>query len=76
MVGGEANVKTSRQFALKDHQIAQLVNNLTKIAREYHGAQQLRERIAREVLDTLTTNEIPRQQENGTQQTDQSEASP
>ena len=33
--------------ALKDHQIRELVNQLRDIAIEYHGAQQLRERIAR-----------------------------
>lgn len=30
----------------KDHEIRDLVNNLTKVAREYHATQQLRERIA------------------------------
>lgn len=32
---------------LKDHQIRELVNQLRDIAIEYHGTQQLRERIAR-----------------------------
>ena len=32
---------------LKDHQIRELVNHLRDIAIEYHGTQQLRERIAR-----------------------------
>ncbi|MGF5398666.1 hypothetical protein ACQE6R_29845, partial [Klebsiella pneumoniae] len=31
----------------KDHQIRELVNQLRDIAIEYHGTQQLRERIAR-----------------------------
>lgn len=34
---------------MKDHQIRELVNELRDIAVEYHGAQQLRERIARTV---------------------------
>ena len=36
-------------IAMKDHQIRELVNDLRDIAIEYHGAQQLRERIARTV---------------------------
>lgn len=35
--------------AMKDHQIRELVNELRDIAVEYHGTQQLRERIARTV---------------------------
>ncbi|EGO4574209.1 hypothetical protein ITZ95_004909 [Escherichia coli] len=35
--------------AIKDHQIRELVNELRDIAVEYHGTQQLRERIARTV---------------------------
>ncbi|MEG5717377.1 hypothetical protein ACJVDM_14275 [Enterobacter hormaechei] len=35
--------------AMKDHQIRELVNDLRDIAIEHHGAQQLRERIARTV---------------------------
>lgn len=35
--------------AMKDHQIRELVNDLLDIAIGYHGAQQLRERIARTV---------------------------
>ncbi|ECI8027185.1 DUF550 domain-containing protein [Salmonella enterica subsp. enterica serovar Ramatgan] len=35
--------------AMKDHQIRELVNELRDIAIEYHGTQQLRERIARTV---------------------------
>lgn len=37
------------QAVLKDHQIRELVNDLRDIAIEYHGTQQLRERIARTV---------------------------
>lgn len=33
--------------SMKDHQIRELVNQLRDIAIEYHGTQQLRERIAR-----------------------------
>ena len=36
-------------IAMKDHQIRELVNDLRDIAIKYHGAQQLRERIARTV---------------------------
>jgi hypothetical protein len=35
--------------SMKDHQIRELVNELRDIAVEYHGTQQLRERIARTV---------------------------
>ncbi|CAM8108562.1 hypothetical protein QCN13_02455 [Enterobacter hormaechei] len=35
--------------SMKDHQIRELVNELRDIAVEYHGAPQLRERIARTV---------------------------
>ncbi|MDE5206807.1 hypothetical protein PYX06_19220 [Citrobacter amalonaticus] len=35
--------------SMKDHQIRELVNELRVIAVEYHGTQQLRERIARTV---------------------------
>lgn len=44
------SVPESAQLApvvLKDHQIRELVNQLRDIAIEYHGTQQLRERIAR-----------------------------
>jgi hypothetical protein len=34
---------------VKEHQIRELVNELRDIAIEYHGTQQLRERIARAV---------------------------
>lgn len=33
----------------KDHQVRELVNELRDIAVEYHGTQQLRERIARTI---------------------------
>lgn len=39
--------------ALKDHQIAALVNELRDIAIQYHSTQQLRERIARTVVPAL-----------------------
>lgn len=42
-----------QQPELKDHQIRELVNELRDIAIEYHGAQQLRERIARAVRNAL-----------------------
>lgn len=35
--------------SMKDHQIRELVNELRDIAVEYHGTQQLRERIARTI---------------------------
>ena len=38
---------------LKDHQIAQTVNALTIIAREYGQTQQLRERIAQAIVPIL-----------------------
>lgn len=50
---------------VKDHQIAQLVNTLRGIAREYAETQQLRERISREVNDFLAltkVNEEPEEQ--------------
>ena len=37
----------------KDHEIAQCVNNLTKIAKEFGHTQQLREHISKEVLNLL-----------------------
>ena len=39
--------------AIKDHQIAALVNELRDIAVQYHGTQQLRERIAHVVVPVL-----------------------
>ena len=38
---------------VKDHQIAALVNELRDIAVQYHGTQQLRERIAQVVVPVL-----------------------
>ncbi|WP_390881702.1 DUF551 domain-containing protein [Enterobacter cancerogenus] len=40
---------TPAPVSVKDHQIRELVNELRDIAVEYHGTQQLRERIARTV---------------------------
>ncbi|WP_253378542.1 hypothetical protein [unidentified bacterial endosymbiont] len=39
--------------SMKDHQIRELVNELRDIAVEYHGTQQLRERIARTVRNAM-----------------------
>ncbi len=41
------------ESVLKDHQIAALVNELRDIAVQYHGTQQLRERIAQVVVPAL-----------------------
>ena len=41
------------QEPMKDHQIRELVNDLCDIAVEYHGTQQLRERIARTVRSAI-----------------------
>lgn len=38
---------------LKDHQIRELVNELRDIAVQYHGTQQLREKIARAVNNSV-----------------------
>lgn len=38
---------------MKDHEIRELVNQLRDIAIEYHGTQQLRERIARAVRSAM-----------------------
>jgi hypothetical protein len=43
--------------AMKDHQIRELVNELRDIAVEYHGTQQLRERIARTVRAAMLQSE-------------------
>lgn len=40
---------TPAQVSMKDHQIRGLVNELRDISVEYHGTQQLRERIARTI---------------------------
>ncbi|HFI3919469.1 TPA: hypothetical protein ACGP83_003044 [Escherichia coli] len=42
---------------LKDHQIRELVNELRDIAVQYHGTQQLREKIARAVNNSLKGGE-------------------
>ncbi|WP_431623253.1 hypothetical protein [Citrobacter freundii] len=39
--------------SMKDHQIRELVNELRDIAVEYHGTQQLRERIARTIREAM-----------------------
>lgn len=44
---------------LKDHQIRELVNQLRDIAIEYHGTQQLRERIALVVRSTMLNGGKP-----------------
>lgn len=38
---------------LKDHEIAELVNNLRDVAVKYHATQQLRERISHLILDAF-----------------------
>ncbi len=38
---------------MKDHEIAALVGRLTEIAKTYHATQQLRERIAQEVRESV-----------------------
>lgn len=43
------NYRNAQQVVVKDHQVRELVNELRDIAVEYHGTQQLRERIARTV---------------------------
>ncbi|HGL6685508.1 TPA: hypothetical protein ACKF4R_001041 [Citrobacter amalonaticus] len=42
-------VTTPSQMPMKDHQIRELVTELRDIAIDYHGTQQLRDRIARTV---------------------------
>ncbi|STB14262.1 Uncharacterised protein [Citrobacter freundii] len=42
---------------MKDHQIRELVNELRDITVEYHGTQQLRERIARTVCAAMQEGE-------------------
>ncbi|MFU8332304.1 hypothetical protein [Enterobacter hormaechei] len=43
--------------SMKDHQIRELVNELRDIAVDYHGTQQLRERIARTVRAAMLNQE-------------------
>jgi hypothetical protein len=38
---------------MKDHEIRELINELTKVAREYSATAQLRERIAQIILPKL-----------------------
>lgn len=45
--------------SMKDHQIRELVNELRDIAVEYHGTQQLRERIARTVRAAMLQGAEP-----------------
>lgn len=45
--------------AMKDHQIRELVNELRDIAVEYHGTQQLRERIARTIRAAMLQGAEP-----------------
>ena len=45
--------------SMKDHQIRELVNELRDIAVEYHGTQQLRERIARTVSTAMLQGAEP-----------------
>jgi hypothetical protein len=41
---------------MRDHEIAELVNNLTEIAREFHWHQSLRDRISRVVVPAIKSN--------------------
>ena len=50
--------------AMKDHQIRELVNELRDIAVEYHGTQQLRERIARTVRAAMLQGTINHPEDN------------
>lgn len=43
---------------LKEHQIRELVNELRDIAVAYHGTQQLREKIARAVCDSIRSESM------------------
>ncbi|ENZ4270178.1 hypothetical protein ACGKJO_005285 [Klebsiella pneumoniae] len=44
-------------IAMKDHELRELVNALLDIAIEYHGTQQLRDRIARTVRAAMLKKE-------------------
>lgn len=48
---------------MKDHEIAQLVNDLTQVAREFGATQQLRERIAAVIVPVLKKVPDGRRQE-------------
>lgn len=52
-----ANAAPPAPVVLKDHQVRELVNALRDIAVEYHGTQQLRERIARTVRAAMLQTE-------------------
>jgi len=39
--------------AMKDHEIAELVNKLTAISREFHDHQSLRDRISRVLVPAI-----------------------
>ena len=45
--------------SMKDHQVRELVNELRDIAVEYHGTQQLRERIARTIRSAMLQDSAP-----------------
>lgn len=56
--GSALRMQAAPKAAPKDHELRELVNRLRDIAREFHGSQQLRERIAAEILpmrDSLAT---------------------
>lgn len=61
---GEPRLHIKAQPAMKDHQIRELVNDLRDIAIEYHGTQQLRERIARTVRAAMLQGEPQNSQQN------------
>jgi hypothetical protein len=52
-------VSTPAPESMKDHQIRELVNELRDIAVEYHGTQQLRERIARTIRAAMLQGAEP-----------------
>lgn len=54
--------------SMKDHQIRELVNELRDIAVEYHGTQQLRERIARTIRAAMLQGAEPAQATDNTAQ--------
>lgn len=45
--------QAGERSTMKDHEIAQLVNRLTAIGRDFGHTQQLRDRISREILTHL-----------------------
>jgi hypothetical protein len=56
---GHYDFYATYQPALKDHQIRGLVNQLRDIAIEYHGTQQLRERIASVIHAAMSQGDAP-----------------